>query len=112
MENEELGDIFSYFGEVEDSYIIRSNQSQKYKSSARKYGFVIFCREEDASKAIKAKKVVHKSVKFIIMPYEKKSGAQGSKVNPNSELSTPNFSPLEPERAQFAPLAQGTHANG
>jgi len=59
MDNDGLGRLFSVFGEVEDSYIIRSNQSSKFKQSAKKYGYVIFVKEIDAAKAIEAKKLMH-----------------------------------------------------
>lgn len=72
MNNDDLGILFDCFGAVEDSYIIRSNQSNRYKSSSKKYGYVIFYKEEDAQKAIQAKKLMYKSIKLIILPFEKK----------------------------------------
>ena len=106
MSNEDLGELFASFGDVEDSYIIRSNQSNKYQASSRKYGYVIFFTEEDASKAVRAKKITHQNAKLIILPFEKKGGAGPS----NSEQTTPNLSPLEPERTQFANLLQNHYS--
>jgi len=42
---------------------------------------------------------MHKTIKLIIMPYEKKSDQSKTRSRPQSEMTTPNFSPLEPERA-------------
>jgi RNA recognition motif-containing protein len=78
ISNEKLGEIFHVFGEVEDSYLIRSNKCRKYKASTRKYGYVIFAREEDARRAIRAKRVMHNSHKLLIMPFTKKDKRGGN----------------------------------
>lgn len=94
--NEELGEIFSCFGEVEDSYLIRSNKSKKYKASPQKYGYVIFKEEVDASTAIFASRVIYKSHKLLIKPFSKKEKkGRHSKIHPIAKLNFGSYTHLK-----------------
>lgn len=98
VSNEQLGEIFMCFGDVEDSYLIRSNKCRKYKASPRKYGYVIFEREEDAKRAIRAKRIMHKGHKLLVMPFTKKD-QKTSNQNNHSKRNTTS-SPYEQVRRQ------------
>ena len=69
LSNEQLGEIFAFFGQVEDSFLIRNNDQQQQKSSNKKFGYVIFFEEQDAVKAVKKGSLMYMSNKLIIKAF-------------------------------------------
>lgn len=71
--DEDLYELFSQFGSVEEAYVCKRNRNQNFrKSSNKKIGYIVFREEESARNAIDAKELKLKTGKVYICEVNKK----------------------------------------